>query len=171
MKKKQLITSLAATGIMMTSMVGNVFADSSSNAGSSIHHPEQVDQSQITSSEEILTIDTENTVDKFRIKINKIGKSPTGKYSGYTINEKIANNKIYFTVTTDKGSSLGNLDNSQNRLDSKRVLEDGKIEYKFHYTFFNYSPVRVININVTPIVEENVVPTASVEETTDSVVQ
>ena len=168
MKKKQLITSLVSTSVIMSSMIGNVFADNTleathnlSNDKSQIHSPDLVDPDQIVSSDELYTIDAENSSDKFIIKINKVGKSKTGTYSSYQVNQKISNNRIDFTVITDKGTTLGKLENSQSILDSKKELPDGKVEYKFHYTLFNYSPVRVININVTPI-EENTTPTDSV---------
>lgn len=119
-------------------MAGNVFADSASTV-------EVVD---VTS--KVISEITTEYADSFLIKENRIGKSESNTYSGYTLNQNIKNNRISFTLIAEKGTTLGNLENSQN-IYTKKDLGDGRTQYDFYYTLFNFNPQRVININVTPI--------------------
>lgn len=71
------------------------------------------------------------------------------EYSSYELNQSTRNGIITFKIIADNGTTLGDLENSANIIDSTRELEDGRIEYTFHYTLFDYEPTRIININVT----------------------
>ncbi|WP_053812831.1 hypothetical protein [Enterococcus faecium] len=74
------------------------------------------------------------------------------KYSGYKLDVKrdLESNRLYVTLITDPGSSLGTIENSIEEYHRKNVGE-GKVEYTFYFTLFNYQPIRTIHINVSPV--------------------
>lgn len=173
MKKRGLAKSLLVTTLMMSSMVGNVFADSTVSQTEDsnttvvekhVHNTgkEQQDKlvknGKIYTSKENFTISLNNGHDKFVVKINKVGKPTLGGYSDYVLQTEVKKNGnrdvVYFKLITDKGSALGNIARSQNFLDRDPIqLPDGKTQYDFHATLYG-GGTRTINIIISALDEK-----------------
>ncbi len=106
--------------------------------------------SPVTSSKVIKDVTYKDRADHFEFVEDKRGTGT--KYSSYNLEVKrdFKSNRLYVTLITDKGSSLGTIENSIEEYHRKNV-GDGKVEYNFYFTLFDYQPTRVIHINVSPI--------------------
>lgn len=148
MKKNNLFKALLLSGIIMTTNVASIFANSSLVDSTFVKSElSQVVKQRRSSSEVLYTVNTP-TNDTFMIKENRNGNGPD--FTGFELFHRIirSQKRIEFTLIADKGTTLGALENSEGIYNSEK-LEDGRIKYTFHYSLFSYKPQRIINVNVT----------------------
>lgn len=144
MKLKKMLSILGLSAVMVSSVSIPTFAETTTNPAVIVNEDKFVESRDLY---EIKTIQK----DSFIVRENRFGESDN--YSKYTIDAKLdkayGRPAMFFTVITEEGSSLGKLENSQNIIDSKEDLGNGRTKYTFHNTLFGYKPTRIVNINVT----------------------
>ena len=145
-KKSNLFKGLFLSTVIMITSSTSVFANTHTVDASFTKSQLVKEVVQTRNSSEVLYTIKTPTNDVFIARENRFGNGDD--FSEYTLYHRIDNkkNRIDFKLIAEKGTKLGKLENSLGIYTSKE-LENGRIEYNFHYSLFGYKNHRVININ------------------------